>query len=187
MSQIERIRRQQVLREAEGYLDLLMMFADRWPVEQAIRDRVVLRVLTILRELPRLGGHRAEVLYLRGQALRAAERYAAAVVPLREASALEPGNLHTWMALGWCYKRTGRLDLAIEALEEGLAIAPDEAILHYNLACYWALASNARLAVEYLGRAFDIDSNFRDQAPLEPDFDSIRNDPEFQAMLGAGV
>ena len=33
-----------------------------------------------------------------------------------------------WLALGWCYKRTNRLDLAIEALEEGLTVAPDEAM-----------------------------------------------------------
>lgn len=187
MSQIERIRRQQILREAEGYLDLLMMFADRWPVPPAERDVLVLRVFTILRELPAVGGRRSQILYLRGQALRAAQRFAEAVIPLREASALEPENLHIWLALGWCYKRIGRLDLAIEALEEGVAIAPDEAILHYNLACYWALARNVTLCVDYLAKALDLDPTYRDNIATESDFDLVRHDPEFLAAMGVGV
>ncbi len=44
-------------------------------------------------------------------------------------------------ALGWCYKRLARLDLAIHSLEQALVDDPECALLHYNLACYSSLAS----------------------------------------------
>ena len=58
------------------------------------------------------------------------------------AVAAEPRNVRIYLALGWCYKRIHRLDLAIETLEEALEIdsnpALNRGILHYNLACYWS-------------------------------------------------
>ena len=50
--------------------------------------------------------------------------------------------LSLWLALGWCYKRIGRIDLAIESLEEALSIEPNDALIHYNLACYWSGPGN---------------------------------------------
>ena len=61
----------------------------------------------------------------------------------------EPQHVHIWLALGWCYKRNGRIDLAIESLEEALAAEPNDALVHYNLACYWSLAKNKRQALAY--------------------------------------
>ena len=40
MSAYERIRRQQVVREAEGYLELLSAFEDQWHAERLNRDRL---------------------------------------------------------------------------------------------------------------------------------------------------
>ena len=100
----------------------------------------------------------------------------------RRAAELEPQNTAHWLALGWCQKRIGRIDLAIAALEEALAADPEQAIIHYNLACYWALLKNVPLAVEYLARAFDIDPNYRDLVKEERDFDGIRHHPGFRAV-----
>ena len=44
------------------------------------------------------------------------------------------------------------------------------------------MAGNARRAVDYLGQAFTIDSNFRDLVDEEPDFDPIRDDPDFLSL-----
>jgi Flp pilus assembly protein TadD len=117
--------------------------------------------------------------YLRGQALRAMHRFSEAVVPLKEASEHDPDNLNVWLALGWCYKRCGRLDLAIQSLEDAMNVDPSQGIVYYNLACYWALAKNVKLAVAYLGRAFDLDPNYRDLVPQEHDFDQIRDHRDF--------
>ena len=182
-----RIHKQKLLREAEGYLDLLMVFADRWPPSAEVRDPLAQRALNVLAHLQKHPGNQAHVLYLTGQAYRAMEQHADAVTPLKQACKMDPENVHYWLALAWCYKRSDRLDLAIESLEEALDGNDTEAIVYYNLACYWSLANNAKIAVPYLSRAFDLDVDFRDLVALETDFDPIRQDAEFLALTSVIV
>lgn len=187
MTNYQRIRRQQILREAEGYLDLIIAFSDQWPLDEKLRDCLARRALDALQSLPTCTGQRANILYLTGQAYRAMERYREAIPPLESAAVLEPDNLLIWLALGWCYKRTSRLDLAIQSLEKGCKAAPDEAIVHYNLACYWSLAGKTKRAIRYLAKSFDIDASYRELVANESDFDPIRDQPDFQSLTGAIV
>jgi tetratricopeptide (TPR) repeat protein len=182
MSDPQRIRRQQILREAEGYLDLITVFGDRMPCRPDVRDVLAQRVVDTLARIENPGGLKGHMLFLRGQALRAMEEFVQAVPPLREAAELEPQNIHIRLSLAWCYKRCRRLDLAIQTLEEAIEADPGYAIIHYNLACYWSLAGNAKLAVKFLSQAFDLEPNYRDLVPHERDFDPVRNHPHFQAL-----
>ena len=109
-------------------------------------------------------------------------RYEEALAPLERGADLIPDDIHVLLALGWCYKRTGQLARAIGALERAVRIEPSEAVLHYNLACYWSLARNRTLSLRYLTRAIEIDGNFRDILNDEPDFNSLRHDPQFIAL-----
>ena len=84
--------------------------------------------------------------------------------------------------MGWCHKRSGRLDLAIDALEAARAADPEEPLIHYNLACYWTLAGGKRQALVYLERALALDASYRRLIDAETDFDSLRTDPDFQAV-----
>ena len=182
MSDFSRIRRQQILREAEGCLELVNLFADRWPLSPETRDGISRRAIETLQRIDNPGGLKGQILFLQGQALRHMQRYTDAVAALREAAEYEPQNVHIRLSLAWCYKRCRRLDLAIEALESGLEVDPALAILHYNLACYWSLAGNAKVAISYLGQALDLEPNYRDTLQDEADFDPIRNHPHFQAL-----
>jgi tetratricopeptide (TPR) repeat protein len=182
MSDPNRIRRQQILREAEGYLDLITVFGDRMPCRPDARDRLARRVLMTLDRVDNPGGLKPHLLFLKGQALRAMERFADAIPFLHEAADLEAQNIHVRLALGWCYKRCGRIDMAIQTLEEALEADPAIAIVHYNLACYWSLAGNVKLAVAYLSQAFELEPEYRDLVPRERDFDPVRNHPHFQAL-----
>ena len=83
--------------------------------------------------------------------------------------------------------RTGRIDLAIGALEQAGEVAPDEALVQYNLACYCSLAGDKQQALAYLARALAMDAHYRDLIGAEADFDPIRSDPDFQAITGATV
>ena len=127
-------------------------------------------------------GADVRTLYLQGEALRSLERYADAIVPLRKVAELEPENVQVLLALGWCHKRTGRIDLAIEALETALAADNDEPLIRYNLACYHSVAGDKRHALAYLEQALALDPNYRLLIDHEPDFDPLRGDPEFQAV-----
>jgi tetratricopeptide (TPR) repeat protein len=187
MTDPSRIRRQKILREAEGYLDLITVFGDRMPCRPDVRDALAQRVLDTLERIENPGGMKGNVLFLRGQALRAMELFVEAVPPLREASEIEPQNIHIRLSLAWCYKRCRRLDLAIQTLEDAIEADPGYAIIHYNLACYWSLAGNVKLAVTYLSQAFDLEPNYRDHVHRERDFDPIRNHPHFQALTAVIV
>ena len=119
-------------------------------------------------------------LYLQGESLPHPGPISRSIVPLARAAQGSPDDIHIWLALGWCHKRTGRIDLAIESLEEALTLEPDDALIHYNLACYSAaMAGDKRHTLSYLSKAR---SNLKDDWSLvvdEPDFDSIRSDPGF--------
>jgi tetratricopeptide (TPR) repeat protein len=187
LSMANRLFRDKTIREAEGYLELLMACADRWELEPAVRDPLGTRVLGVLMRLDTEDRRSPHVLYLQGLAYRAMERYDEAILPLREAAERRPENIHVWLTLGWCFKRTGRLQAAIESLQEALAIDPRQAILHYNVACYWSLAGHTELALEHLAIAFDLGPEYRELAADEPDFDPIRGLPSFRELTNVIV
>jgi tetratricopeptide (TPR) repeat protein len=182
-----RIQRQQLLQEVEGYLDLAMVLSDRYPLSATSRNRIANRALETLERLEQKTRESGIGLHLQGQAYRVMERYDDAVGPLLAAREAEPENVHISLALGWCYKRLDRIDSAIQALEDALAVCPDEAIIHYNLACYWSLANNVPLALVYLSQSFDLDPKYRDIVAEEVDFDPLRNHPEFVALTSVIV
>jgi tetratricopeptide (TPR) repeat protein len=165
----DRIRRTKIQRAAEGYLELGM-------------PQQALETLARLGEPAAFDGH---ALYLRGEALRAMERYHEALLPLTEAAKVAPENVHVCFALGWCYKRTGQIHLAIRSLERALATQPAEPLVHYNLACYWSLAGSKQRALQFLAQALEMDPNFRGLIDGESDFDPIRSDPQFQALCAS--
>jgi len=184
VSGVDRIRRQQVLREAEGYLDLVSLFEGEWSPSAVSTARLANRCLDVLDRLPSNVAAGGPASFLRGQALRLLGRYSDAIAPLREAADSEPSDIESRLALGWCYKRSGKLSLAIESLEEALAIDASQAIVHYNLACYWSLAQHLDHALRYLSQALTMDEKYRLLIESESDFDPIRSDPGFQSLIG---
>ncbi len=170
MSPEERIRREHAIRQAEGYLELGM-------------PQHVLDLFGTFAE-HELDGRMNHLL---GEAFRELERYGEAVNRLQLATESIPDDIHILLALAWCFKRTGRVDRAIEALESALDIDPGEAILYYNLSCYCSLTGNLRYALRYLAQALAIDADFRDLIDTEDDFDAIRNDPDFQELVSVIV
>lgn len=183
----QRIRRQKSLLAAQGYLELAAGLSDQWPLRTELRDRLAQRALDALAPAAESSAQRMEFLYLTGLAFRAMHRYAEAVPPLVAAAELSPDNVPIWLALGWCYKRIGRLDKAIQSLEQALAANQQEAIVHYNLACYCSLAGDVDRALRFLAQSFDMDPHYRDLVGDESDFDPVRDLPDFQALVGAAV
>ena len=187
MTAYARTKRQQLLQEVEGYLDLAVVLSDRYRLTIPARDRIATRALETLERLEEKTRDSGVGLHLKGQAYRIMERYGDAVDALKKAKELDPENVHTMLALGWCFKRIDKIDSAIQSLEDALAVCPDEAIIHYNLACYWSLAKNVPLALVYLSQSFDLDPEYRDMVASEADFDPLRDHPEFVALTSVIV
>jgi len=167
----DRIRLKLYQRQAEGYLEIGL-------------PEHALDVLARLGDRVRCSPH---ALYLRGEALRSLGRCQEALEPLSQAAQAIPENIHVQLALGWCHKRTSRIDLAIQDLERALAVEPTAPLVHYNLACYLSLAGQRRRALVHLARALSLDASLRRLVDNESDFDPIRSDPGFLALVGLTV
>jgi tetratricopeptide (TPR) repeat protein len=140
------------------------------------------RALEILQSRPDWATMQFEASFLTGEALRVLGRVREALRPLEVAAGLRPGDVGVAIALGWCYKRTHRLAQAIDALERAGRENPHEALLHYNLACYWSLAGNGAKALDELATALEIDPDLRGLIASESDFDSLRGNPDFERL-----
>lgn len=68
---------------------------------------------------------------------------------------------------------------AYDTAAVGLAEHPDHPSLHYNLACYAALAGEPDRALEHLNRAVEGNPQARSWAATDTDLDSIRSDPRY--------
>jgi tetratricopeptide (TPR) repeat protein len=165
-----------------------------------------------LRELGRIADPQA-ILFdfnrLRGEALRAADHFEEALEAYGRALREKPEELGILLGMAWCYKRTSQLPRAIAAMEQAYQAHPKELIVLYNLACYFSLAGEKAQALSWLGRALRMESalrklhpeqegglaswngvgifktSLREQIAEEPDFDPLRNDPDFQYLTGS--
>src|SRR5439155_8280412 len=87
---------------------------------------------------------------------------------------------------GWEYNtpamalyREQRYAEAVEILRKGVAAMPENANLHYNLACFAALSGSEEDAFDHLRRAIELSPSFREAARADSDFEPVRDDPRF--------
>jgi tetratricopeptide (TPR) repeat protein len=96
--------------------------------------------------------------------------------------AYEPDGWEIWAPLNPLYA-AGEY---AEAADRGRRLAeahPEYAGVLYNLACCESLAGRTHDAIDHLGRAIDRSERFRAYAKEDPDFDPIRGEPAFEALI----
>lgn len=165
-------KQKRLLDAAEGYLMLGL-------TEQALAS---------LDQIPNDAGDQAVVAAadaLRAEIYRGLGKFAEALEACERAIAVRPRDTSLLLLMGWCYKRTDQLRRAITALETAARIDPRQAIIPYNLACYLSLDGQRDSALQNLARALRIDTSYLNQIPDEPDFDPVRDDPEFQDLISS--
>jgi adenylate cyclase len=80
----------------------------------------------------------------------------------------------------------GRREEAIEWLERAIALDPDDSQTLYNAACTWSQLGETERAFEFLARWFPkAGVEKRMWLRQDADFDPIRADPRFVALLEA--
>ena len=78
---------------------------------------------------------------------------------------------------------TGNYEQAVEEFERLRAETPDDAAVLYNLACAESLTGKRQEALRHLKRSLELDSDFRELAEKDSDFDAIRDHPEFASAV----
>lgn len=96
---------------------------------------------------------------------------------------------HVIMHLADAYRELGLTDRAFnlqQALGERLLMLDSSAdwvgVVRYNLACSYALGGERRRALQELGVALDLRPDLRDWSRQDPDFVSLRDDPQYRDL-----
>jgi uncharacterized Ntn-hydrolase superfamily protein len=80
-------------------------------------------------------------------------------------------------------RREGQMEAAVEEARRACQINPNLPEALYDLACYYSLSGETEKAIETLARALKLEPGFKDMAKGDPDFEAIRGDERFKAML----
>jgi predicted Zn-dependent protease len=95
----------------------------------------------------------------------------------------QPGDVRLLKMLGELYARQGRYDRALQVDQKLAELRPDDAVAQYNLACSLAMQQQPDKGIQALARALELGYNDFSHLEVDPDLNSLRNVPEFQALL----
>jgi tetratricopeptide (TPR) repeat protein len=120
----------------------------------------------------------------RGIALRNLGRLEEAIASYDKALEFKPDDDEAWNNRGIALRNLGRLEEAIASYDKALEFKPDDTSAFYNKACCYALHSQIDQAIQNLQQAIDLNPDkYREMAKTDSDFDSIRSDVRFQALI----
>ena len=77
----------------------------------------------------------------------------------------------------------GRYGDGAAILRDALAHHGDDPVLLYDLACFESLAGDAEEGLAHLTRSLELDPQLRAGAAVDSDFEGLRQDPRFQALV----
>lgn len=94
-----------------------------------------------------------------------------------------PNYVQVLRCLGELLARKGLYERSLPVDRRLVTLLPADGVARYNLACSLAMCGKSRAAIEQLSQA--IDHGYQDFGHLEvdPDLDSIRAEPAYQALL----
>ncbi|MEL7505128.1 MAG: tetratricopeptide repeat protein, partial [Cyanobacteria bacterium J06554_6] len=96
----------------------------------------------------------------------------------------KPDDHQAWYSLSFPLSSLKRYEAAIDSLEKFLSLVPDDASAFYNQACYYALWGEPDEALARLAKAIEQKpEHYRKLAKEDKDFTSLRDHPQFQALL----
>lgn len=91
-----------------------------------------------------------------------------------------------WSDRGSLLYELQRYEDTIDCYTHAIALEPDNALFHYNLACCHALLGHPETALDWLKQAIALNDLYRAIAKTDPDFNTLHQNPTFQSlMLGA--
>lgn len=112
------------------------------------------------------------------------KRYEEAIASYEKALEIKSDKSEAWNNRGNVLAILGHYEEAIESFDKSLEYSPDDARAFYNKACCYAVWRKPEKVIENLQRSIHLNPNkYREMARTDSDFDSIRDDERFQALL----
>jgi len=122
--------------------------------------------------------------YNRGIALSELGRIEEALASWDKALEFNPDDEAAWYNRGVALAKLGRIEEALASYDKAIELKPNKDAAWYNKACCYALQNNCDLAIENLQQAIHLNPDkYREMAKTDSDFDNIRLDPRFQALI----
>ena len=89
----------------------------------------------------------------------------------------QPNDIQWTISLAYATRRADSIQAAKEILLNAESMFPKEALIKYNLACYFCQTGDIKTARDYLKKAFEIDLNLRiaalEDEDLKPLWESL--------------
>jgi serine/threonine protein kinase/Tfp pilus assembly protein PilF len=98
---------------------------------------------------------------------------------------LNPDDARAANLAAGVYASLGEAEPAVKYAERSLAIDPEDPMLLYNVACMYASLGRPEQAISCLERAVDKGFGHREWIDNDPDLNSIRDNPKYQAIVDA--
>jgi tetratricopeptide (TPR) repeat protein len=152
---------------ASGYLDLKMY-------EDAGREAD---------EALALAPNSRQAIAIKSEILWRSDRFKEAEPFVARLAELDPRDSAMWINLAYIRRRTQSLDAAVDTLQRAFDANPQDALAHYNMACYRAVQHRPTEALELLKNAVHLDPKLKAIARTEPDFAQLRDTPTFQKLV----
>lgn len=118
----------------------------------------------------------------RAHALTALGHPREAIAICDEVIAREPDFPYAHSTRGNALQALGRLAEARLSYERAAVLAPDDPLINYNFACYWALAGDEENCRRYLKRTLELDPRRNSMAATDNDFAAFREKEWFQEL-----
>ncbi|AFY66537.1 tetratricopeptide repeat protein [Geitlerinema sp. PCC 7407] len=120
---------------------------------------------------------------IRGISLDTLGYYEDAIFSLDSALKIKSDFHMAWIGRGISFDNLGHYDDAISSYERSLELDPDFHPIWFLKAGCHGLQAQADLAIASLQKAIALDTKYKEMARTDSDFDAIREDERFQALL----
>ena len=85
--------------------------------------------------------------------------------------------------LGGAYLDKGEIDEALSMYNRAIEVAPNFATSYYNVSCLYSLKKERAKAIEYLKKAIALDLRYKEKARVDQDFNSLKEEKEFEELV----
>jgi len=135
-------------------------------------------------QLERTDSVQAADFYKRGSLLHKSGRLDDAKQCYEKALMLDSNSVKALNDLGVAYMQGKDYVEAQERFEQAIQRKPDYVDAYYNLACLYALKGEKTLGLTHLEKAVSLDASVREWAKKDRDLQNLKDQTEFQKIIG---